>query len=471
MQNWLNFSKNSNTLNYALVGMLFGLMFPIIATLIRIFDAKLSLEISSIILVQSSDSLLWIIDTAPFFLGLFAAYAGRRQDNLKTLYEELQSREKELTIFQATLEQRVDARTKDLIEANRQAEKRALQLQTVSSVARTIASVQDIDTLLPNIAKLVSDQFGFYHTGIFLLDEANDFAVLRASNSEGGATMLNRQHKLKLDTHSIVGYVTSRGEPRIVLDVGADAVFFNNPDLPNTRSEMALPLRISGRVIGALDVQSTQPNAFAEGDLATLTTLADQVAIAIENARLFSEARETISESQATFSRYVKQEWTGFANQAKNTGYIFDGNRTVALDKKDKREKVISLVQTGRLTLEKESAEIAVPIKFRGQTVGILDVKSKKGNRQWTQDEITLLESAAERAAFALENARLVESAQRRVSRERAIGEISTKVGAISDLDAIMQVTVEERRRRIGGTTEVIFEFETDETLPADNKL
>ncbi len=145
---------------------------------------------------------------------------------------------------------------------------------------------------------------------------------------------------------------------------------------------------------------------------------------------------------------------------------MFDGTRITAmdkLDKKEKQEKVKSLAQTGRLSLEKESSEITIPIKFRGQTVGILDVKSKKGNRQWTQDEITLLEAAAERAAFALENARLVESSQRRASRERAIGEISTKIGAVSDLDAIMQAAVEELGRRIGGATEVTLELANEE--------
>ena len=374
----------------------------------------------------------------------------------KTNAYELEKSNRQLTSLRDVLELRVQERTADL-------EKRAAQLQTVSSVARTIASVQDMNTLLPDITKLVGNQFGFYHVGIFLVDDAGEFALLQASNSAGGARMLNRQHKLKLDTNSIVGFTTSRNEPRIALDVGSDAVFFNNLDLPDTRSEMALPLNVGGRVIGAMDVQSNQPNAFAEGDIATLTTLADQVAIAIENARLFSEARESLSESEETFSRYVRQEWSGFASQAKNTGYVFDGTRTIALAKREKHEKVKTLSQTGRLSLEKESTELTIPIKFRGETVGILDVKSKKGSRQWTQDEITLLESAAERAAFALENARLVEGAQRRAARERAIGEISAKIGAVSDLEAIMQTTVEELGRRIGNATEVTFELSAEQ--------
>jgi GAF domain-containing protein len=402
-----------------------------------------------------------IIFTTGYFLVAFTFRLAL--NSIQTAFNQLRKNDRELSISNKGLEELTRNLEEHVKERTAALEKRATQMQIVSSVARTIASVQDLNTLLPNITNLVSDQFGYYHVGIFLLDEHNEFALLRAANSEGGAAMLNRQHKLKLDTNSIVGYVASRGEPRVAVDVGADSVYFNNPDLPATRSEMALPLRVSNRVIGVLDVQSTKSNAFAEGDIATLTTLADQVAIAIENARLFSEARESLNESEETFTRYVKHEWENFANQAKNTGYIFDGNRTAPLDKKDKREKVKSLAQTGRLSLEKESTEITIPIRFRGQTIGILDVKSKRGNRQWTQDEITLLEAAAERTAFALENARLVESSQRRASRERAIGEISAKIGSVSELDAIMQTAVEELGRKIGSAAEVTLELSNEE--------
>ena len=400
---------------------------------------------------------IWITNSFTLVLmglGLYLSSVSLRRalDNSLTSQTRLQRINQELDELRKALEQRVAERTTDL-------EKRADQLETVSNVARALTSVQDIDKLLPDITQLVSNRFGYYHVGIFLLDEAAEFAVLRAANSEGGARMLNRQHKLKLDSNSIVGFVTSRKEPRVALDVGADSVYFDNPDLPNTRSEMALPLRISGRVIGALDVQSTQPNAFAEEDVATLTVLADQIAIAIENARLFSASTAALSESERTFERYVKQEWGTFASQAKSTGYMFDGNRTLPVKPKDQNEKLKALAQTGRLALERASSEITVPIRLRGQTVGFLEVNSKKGNRQWTRDEISLLESAAERAALALENARLVETAQRRASRERAIGEISSRIGAVTDVDAIMQMAVEELGRKISGAMEVTIEL------------
>ncbi|MGZ9235085.1 MAG: GAF domain-containing protein, partial [Anaerolineales bacterium] len=167
---------------------------------------------------------------------------------------------KELNDLRIELEQRVEQRTSDLM-------KRASQLEAVSRVARSIASMQEIDVLLPAITKLISEQFGYYHVGVFLVDEKQKSAVLRASNSEGGQRMLGRQHSLTLDLHSIVGYSISRGAPRIALDVGADSVYFNNPDLAETRSEMALPLRVGGRVIGSLDVQSRETNAFSQEDI------------------------------------------------------------------------------------------------------------------------------------------------------------------------------------------------------------
>jgi GAF domain-containing protein len=374
----------------------------------------------------------------------------------RAVAQELSSSNQELNELRANLEQQVDERTSEL-------QKRATQMEAVSSVARTIASVQDIDSLLPAITKLVSQQFGFYHVGIFLLDEQRQNVVLRAANSQGGLRMLTRQHSLALDSHSIVGYATLRGEPRIVLDVGTDSIYFNNPDLPNTRSEMAIPLRVAGEVIGALDVQSTETNAFSQEDIRVLTTLADQIALAIENARLFGETKKALNESRVMFEQYTQQEWTSFARQAKARGFLFDGKHVIALDKNARRDPIKAVIQTGSLAREKSSATVAVPIKLRGQTIGVLDVRAKSGQRPWKPDEIAMLEAAAERAALALENARLIESAQRRAARERAIGDISTRIGAVSNLESILQTAVEELGRKIGGAAEVTLEINTDD--------
>lgn len=400
----------------------------------------------------------WIASALVFVLTGLGVYLSsvslkRALDNSNTARRVLQTTNQELADLQRALETRVKERTADL-------EKRAVQLQAVSSVANAIASVQDMDTLLPAITNLVSEQFGFYHAGIFLVDEKNEYAVLRAANSEGGKRMLDRQHKLPLNTNSMVGFATSLGQPRVTLDVGVDSVYFSNPDLPNTRSEMVLPLRVGNRVIGALDVQSTTKNAFTQDDIEVLAILADQIAIAIENARLFSDAKSALAESQETVDKYIRQEWKSFSRQARQNGFTFDGRQVAPLLSPGKSERARHIAQTGRLSLEKASANITVPIRLRGQTIGLLEAKPKKGHREWTDDEIALLEAAADRAAFALENARLVETAQRRASRERAIGEIAAKIGTVSERNLILQAAVESLGRKIGNS-EIIIEMDT----------
>lgn len=433
---------NSQTQKYALTGAMFGLLFPLGATLIRLQLLGLPTTLPNALLAQASDPLLWIIDTAPLFLGLFASIAGRRQDNLQKLNAELQRQGLELENARQTLEKRVQERTADLT-------KRATQLHAIATAARAIAGVQDLRTLLSDITSSVSGLFGYYHVGIFLLDEAGEFAVLQAANSDGGKRMLDRQHRLRLDNNSIVGYTALLKESRIALDVGTDSVYFNNPDLPETRSEMAVPLRAGRRVIGVLDVQSREPNAFSTDDIEVLEILADQIAIAIENTRLYTEARNALVESRTTFEKYIQQEWSKFGNLIRHSGFVYDGRQIQPLTDAIQRQR---LSQTGSLTIDKSSSNLSIPIRLRGQTIGILDVRPKKGSRQWTQDELAVVEAAAERAALALENARLVESAQRRAGRERAIGEISARVGAVSDRDLILQAAVEELGRKIGNT-------------------
>jgi GAF domain-containing protein len=208
-----------------------------------------------------------------------------------------------------------------------------------------------------------------------------------------------------------------------------------------------------------MDVQSTEKNAFSQEDIGVLLTLADQVAIAIENARLFEETKKALNESRNMFEQYTQHEWRSFAGRAKTRGFLFDGKHVIPLDNNAKLESIKAIRQTGSLIREKASGSVAIPIKLRGQTIGVLHVRPKNGQRPWKPDEIALLEAAAERAALALENARLIESAQRRAARERAIGDISSKIGAVSNLESILQTAVEELGRKMGSATEVSLEI------------
>jgi putative methionine-R-sulfoxide reductase with GAF domain len=239
------------------------------------------------------------------------SYAGElehSQVELTARSRELEATAAELAAQRAELE---EANLR-LEETARTSHRRAAMLQAGAEVSRVVAQIRDLDRLLPQVAQLISQNFGFYHVGIFMLDQAGRYAVLRAANSEGGLRMLARRHKLEVGSVGIVGYVTGTGRPRIALDVGEDAVYFDNPDLPDTRSEMAVPLRSGDQAIGALDVQSTAEAAFTEEDVVVLTALADQIAIAIENARLFQEHQAALDRAEEAYRQYLRQEWDSF---------------------------------------------------------------------------------------------------------------------------------------------------------------
>ncbi|MGD9101125.1 MAG: GAF domain-containing protein [Anaerolineae bacterium] len=178
----------------------------------------------------------------------------------------------------------------------RRAERRAGLFQAANQVGRQVASILDLDELLPKTVDIICNAYGFYYAGIFLVDESGEWAVLRAGHGEAGQVMIRADHKLRVGGNSMVGAATSLREARIALDVGEEAVFFKNPYLPHTRSEMALPLIVGDKVLGAVTVQSVEERAFSSDDIKTLQTMADHLAIAIHNAQLLKELERAHAE-------------------------------------------------------------------------------------------------------------------------------------------------------------------------------
>lgn len=365
------------------------------------------------------------------------------------------------------LEQRVAERTADLEISRQQSLKRAGELLSIGEISKIITSEKKLESLLPLITRLVSERFGFYHTGIFLLDGTNQFAVLQAASSPGGRNMLKRGHKLEVGGNSIVGYVTHNGIPRISLDVGKDAVYFNNPDLPNTRSEMTLPLKVRDQIVGALDVQSEKPGAFTENDANTLSILADQVAIAIENARLFAQAQQALDESQTNYRQNLREGWKAFSREREFVGYrqsLTSGSRLTKVFETDETRQAVN---RGELLIfhadgVTEEASMVVPIKLRGQVIGSISIKAPVKHRQWSADEIDLAEVISERLSIALENARLLQESQVQAIKEQKISEVTGKIGASINLKNVLQTAVEELGRAMPGS-EVMIKFEKNE--------
>jgi len=365
------------------------------------------------------------------------------------------------------LERRIAERTADVELERLLSERRAQELQAISEVSRTVSTEQKLEILLPLVTRLVSERFDFYHVGIFFVDATKQFAVLQASNSEGGKRMLARGHRLEVGLTGIVGTVSQTGKPRIALDVGADATFFENVDLPATRSEMALPLNFRGETIGVLDVQSVKPGAFTESDANTLSILADQVAIAIENARLFGQTQQARDEAEALYNQFQRTEWKTFSQQETTIGYsqsTIGGKPIVtAVESAEIREAL----QKGQVVVFdgknlKAQPSISLPVKLRGQTIGVLNIKAPTKNRTWNQDEINLAQAVSDRLALALDNARLLQESQRRASKEAKIGEVTAKIGASINMRNVLQTAVEELGRALPGS-EVVIQFHQED--------
>lgn len=342
-----------------------------------------------------------------------------------------------------SLEQRVNERTSDL-------EERAAELQTAARIARDVSLAQDVNELLQQTARLIWERFSFYHVGIFMIDKNDEFAILMAAGGEAGQLMLANKHKLRVGEVGIVGYVTKTGEPRIVLDVGDDSIHLRNPLLPYTRSEMTIPLEASGKVIGAVDIQSDKINAFDNTDIAIMQILTDQLAISIEKNRLIQELQQSVATIEETSARYTARTWHAFLQQeTREPGYRYEGATFEPVDMPSPDE--IKAMEKGKYILtegEKANTSLAVPIRLRGQSIGILNLKFQGTNIP--RETIQLIEEAANRLALALENARLVQDARKLATREQQINIVSTQIQQSTDLETLLQNTVRELGNTLG---------------------
>jgi GAF domain-containing protein len=572
------------TLRYAVVGVVFGLTFPIFATAVSIVMAQLPFSLASAIAVQRSQPLLWIIDTAPVFLGLFASLIGRREDALREANEALQALSVQLTTSRE--------------ETARQLEERSAQLQASADVSRAAVSNLDPQQLLSEVVNRIAGRFGFYYAAIFLLDQTGAYLILREATGEAGRILKERKHRLRVGPDSMVGYAVMKREPRVALNAGEDAVRFANPLLPDTQSEAALPLIVGDQVLGALNVQATQPNAFDEGVITTLQNVATQIAVALQSAESYKQLQQALvyATRQYELSRTIftagtptaafeslgqvfallgdidrisllrvsdrdaagqpaefelATEWDVLGGAQIDTGRRYSaaeaplarlvteeevivirdaGDNRLPLETREQLAKAgaqavmlvpllirgvyegfiaavaeqprdfpdsevrlvtsaaeqlsvvlnnLQLTADMQTTLDRvallnrrlsseswshyllnreqwqvesgraphtaaDATGLQVPIVVRGQTIGVFNVADTRADRQWQEDELTLLQTIAGEVALTIENARLIEQTQRTAQRERQINEINARVRQAVDLDAILRTAVTE---------------------------
>jgi GAF domain-containing protein/HAMP domain-containing protein len=329
-------------------------------------------------------------------------------DELATVAMHFNSMVARLEDLQSTLEQQVRDRTK--------------QLTATIEVGRVASSILDPNELLGNVANLISERFNYYYTAIYLLDPSGKWAELREATGQAGNVLKQNRHRLEVAGRSMVAACIRERAPRIAQNTAEEKQRFENPLLPYTRSEIAMPLIVGDRILGALNVQSTKSADFGVDVIETMQNMAGQVAVALENARLFQEAQQSIAELRSIQKQYLFEGWTSIKSYSEDLEYSIG----------EPSESANQVMKS--------------PINLRDQLLGQITLE---GRDEWTPEQQSLVDAVTTQAAVALENARLVSESRQIALRERALTEINSKVWSTPTIDGILQTVVRELGRRL----------------------
>jgi nitrate/nitrite-specific signal transduction histidine kinase len=366
----------------------------------------------------------------------------------------------ELSQLYRELEQRVADRTREL-------ERRSTYLEASAEVGRAATSILESDKLIGQVVELIREQFDLYYVGLFLLDGTGEWAVLRAGTGEAGQAMLARGHRIKVG-EGMIGWSVARGQPRVVLEAGEDAVRLATDELPETRSEVAIPLRSRGEVLGAFTVQDSRPGAFDQDAVAVLQTMADQVAVALDNARLFAESQTALEASRRAYGQLSHGAWRELMRAHTEWGYTYT-QKSITPAEGDWRPEMLQAVQVSQSVQSRSEKEhsVAVPLKVRDQVLGVLSFEKGEADNAWTSDEVGLLETLVDQLGQALESARLYDDTQQRAAREQLIGEVTTRMRETLDLETVVKTAAAEIRQALG-LEEFVISLATDNDSALD---
>lgn len=367
----------------------------------------------------------WFIYCADFIIiGIvLVAAMGQFKDAFARAIKDMQHAFDVLAIERMQLEDKVRERTDEL-------ETRTGQLRTASIVAKKMAEIQNISELLDSVTQLTSEKFGYYHVGLYILDEQKKIAFLQAASSVTGVQLIGQQFRIELDRRNPINLAASQNRPVITSD--SDGVnFVHEVNFPLTRSRMVLPLAVRGNILGLLDLHSDQPQAFNIQDAEILQTLADLVAISFDNARLINETKSLVNQLEINTNIQTDRTWRKLTSRQKPAyQYTPAGVRPIfSTNKKDDDEG------------------LQVPLVLHGQKIGAVTLKRKGDASHWSARERILVEKIADQVALALENSRLVDEAQKGAMRDQMIANISTRIRETLNIESVARTAVTELRR------------------------
>jgi GAF domain-containing protein len=362
----------------------------------------------------------------------------------------------QLQVQSRELEELVSQRTRVL-------ERRALQLQTTADIAKLSTELPEPQMLMSQAIELIRSRFGYYHASIFIMDETGNWADLTASTGEAGSKMIARHHRLALGSASIIGWVTANRLPRVALDVEQDPFHFKNPLLPETQSELAVPLLVGQRLLGALDVQSNEPHAFAEDDIRALEAIASEVAVAIDSARIQREMQEHLDRIERSDQAETQAAWGRIARSRSVPIIHLTSSGEIGSPTDEVYQVIEDAIIQDATVLSSDGRDIAVPIQVRGETVATLAARRAKPSEPWNDEEIALMEAVASQSAQALEGARQRSEERRRVTELEVINRISQAVSQMLPQDTLFRIVHRQLIQAIGDTDLKICLFDPQE--------
>lgn len=320
------------------------------------------------------------------------------------------------------------------------------QVRTAAEISTSIVSINDTQILLQSVVDLIRERFDFYYVGLFLSDERDEYAILRAGTGEAGEKMIAEGHRLLIGGSSMIGWCIARREARISQEVMSESVRFKNPNLPLTRSEMALPIIGRKKALGALSIQSSQPNAFNQDDILVLQAIADNLATALENAELQSQAQQAIEEIRILNRTYVESSWE---NALQRHGELKAQYRTA----RSKRKK--ASLQT-----------IQIPLTLRDNKIGEIEIEIP--GEELSEEDLEFINALAVQTTLAIENARLLEETQRSALQEQQLNQLTALFSRAVSIEEILKTAVSEIGK-IPGIAEISIRLAEAQTQENEN--
>ncbi len=398
------------TLRYAAAGAVFGCAFPVVATAIGLFAQRLPWSAANVLATQATDPLLWIIDTAPLFLGLLAAFAGRRQDALLATHEDLKLSHQDLTTLRSSLERSVEERTAELDQRN------AL-LAALLSVTNRISGSPEVAGILAIVVDQVPQYFDGLQASIYLLDPSAGTLVLKAASSDAGKARLAQGYSVEVGGNDLVSRAAAHGTSETA----------QSEDGTQSTSEVAIPLSTRGRIVGVLALQPPHPRLLKPHEIEVLQLLADQVAAALDSARLLEESRSSVAQLQKVLREQTDESWQAYlTHQSMSLQYTPSGIRALPEEPRPR---------------SKDSLQ--VPLALRGWQMGSLSLE-RKGDQQWTDEERQLVQKVVLQVALAIDNNRLLNETRRRALHEQTVSELSARFNQNVEIDALLRTAVRE---------------------------